>query len=159
VPANYLVGLKTVVLANQAAVTRDERRRKVWSRNRKVRLAGTRGAYSYATNSSPATIWLYVDNICRSEPAWWRKIPVLRYMVPSDVLYHEIGHHIQATHRPVHDEREDVADDWRRKLWANFLRKRYWYLFPLLYMCGCLLYPVLRSWRRPAKRGAHTDHQ
>src|SRR5580765_8671393 len=43
VPAKYLVGLKTIVLANQSALTRDQRRQKIWSRNRKVRLKEARG--------------------------------------------------------------------------------------------------------------------
>jgi hypothetical protein len=36
----------------------------------------------------------------------------------SDVLYHEIGHHIHAEHKPVHEEKENVADDWSHKLWG-----------------------------------------
>ncbi len=59
--------------------------------------------------------------------------PLLRYMVPSDTLYHEIGHHIHTVHKPIHEEREDVAVEWSRKLWSHFLRKRYWYLMPILY--------------------------
>jgi hypothetical protein len=118
VPQRYLIGLKTVVLTNRAGLTTRQRKRKVWGRNRKIRLADTRGFYSHAPGSSEATICLYVDNICRTEPSWWRKAPLLRYMVPSDVLYHEIGHHIHAVHEPVHEQVEDVANDWRSKLWG-----------------------------------------
>src|SRR6266852_945495 len=67
VPPKYLVGLKTIVLANQSALTRNQRRQKIWSRNRKIRLAEARGSYYRATESSPATVWLYVDNILLSE--------------------------------------------------------------------------------------------
>jgi hypothetical protein len=133
VPPKYLVGLKTIILTNSSALSRDQRRQKTWSRNRKVRLSECRGSYSRATKSSPATVWLYVDNIVRDLPGWMTRPPLLRYMVPSDVLYHEIGHHIHTVHKPIHEEREDVAVEWSRKLWSHFLRKRYWYLMPVLY--------------------------
>ena len=133
VPPKYLAGLKTIILTNSSALSRDQRRQKTWSRNRKVRLSECRGSYSRATKSSPATVWLYVDNLVRDLPGWMTRPPLLRYMVPSDVLYHEIGHHIHTVHKPIHEEREDVAVEWSRKLWGHFLRKRYWYLMPVLY--------------------------
>jgi hypothetical protein len=133
VPPKYLVGLKTIILTNSSALSRDQRRQKTWSRNRKVRLSECRGSYSRATKSSPATVWLYVDNMVRGWPGWMTRPPLLRYMVPSDTLYHEIGHHIHTVHKPIHEEREDVAVEWSRKLWSHFLRKRYWYLMPILY--------------------------
>ena len=144
VPPKYLVGLETIVLTNREGLTRDQRRQKVWSRNRKIRLADALGSYSAASKSSQATVWLYVDNICAAESSWWRKVPLLRYMRPSDVLYHEIGHHIHKAHRPEYTEREDVAEDWGRKLWGRFLRKHYWYLFPVLYVLARLLSPLVK---------------
>jgi len=133
VPAKYLVGLKTIVLANQSALTRNQRRQKIWSRSRKVRLAEARGSYYRATKSSSATVWLYVDNILRSEESWLRRIPVLRYHALATVLYHEIGHHIHAVHKPVFEGKENVAEDWSKKLFGRFCRLRYWYLRPFVY--------------------------
>jgi hypothetical protein len=133
VPPKYLVGLKTIVLANQSALTRDQRRQKTWSRNRKVRLAEALGSYHRAWKSSPATIWLYVDNILKSEPPKLRRLPFLRYYTLGGVLYHEIGHHIHAVHKPVHEGKENVAEDWSRTLLGQFYRRRYWYLPTLLY--------------------------
>ena len=144
VPPQYLVGLKTIVLVNRVGLTRDQRKRKVWSRNRKVQLTDAFGSYYAASKSSQAAVWLYVDNICDAESPWWRKVPILRYMRPSDVLYHEIGHHISKVHRPEHSERENVAEDWSRKLWARFVRKHYWYLFPVLYVLARLLSPLVK---------------
>jgi hypothetical protein len=144
VPAKYLVGLKTIVLINRAGLTSNQRKRKVWSRNRKIRLAEALGAYSKATKSSEATVWLYVDNICEMESSWWRKVPFLRYMITSDALYHEIGHHIHTVHKPIYDEREDVAEDWGRKLWGHFVRKRYWYLFPMLNVFARAVSPPIK---------------
>lgn len=138
VPPKYFVGLRTIVLANQSALTRDQRRQKIWSRNRKVRLAEARGCYYRATGSSPATVWLYVDNILRSEPPWFRRTPILRYEALGTVLYHEIGHHIHAVHVRVYEGKEDVAEDWSGKLFGRFLRLRYWYLRPVFYLLWLL---------------------
>jgi hypothetical protein len=150
VPDEYLLGLRTIILTNRTALSKDQRRRKVWSHNRKILLADARGAYEYRSNSSPPTIWLYVDNICRTEPSWWRRVPLLRYMIPSDVLYHEIGHHIHATRNPVFEEPEAVAGDWTRKLWGRFLRRHYWYLFPIIWLFTRLASPVAKQakWNR-----------
>ena len=65
-------------------------------------------------------------------------------MPAGEALYHEIGHHIHAAHRPVYKGKEDVAEYWRRKLWVRFVRRRYWYLFPVLYVAGKLLGIVKR---------------
>lgn len=152
VPAKYLVGLETIVLTNREGLTRDQRRQKVWSRNRKIRLADALGSYSAASKSSQASVWLYVDNICSAESSWWRKFPILRYLRPSEVLYHEIGHHIHKFHRPEHTEREDVAEDWSRKLRGRFIRKHYWYLFPVLYAFARLLSPLVKLAKRNKAR-------
>jgi hypothetical protein len=150
VPAKYFVGLRSIVLTNQSALTRDQRRQKVWSRNRKIRLADARGCYYGATKSSPATVWLYVDNILRSEPPRFRRMPILRYDALGTVLYHEIGHHIHAVHQPVYEGKENVAEDWSKKLFVRFLKLRYWYLRPVLFPVWLLkrLVSYGRRWSR-----------
>jgi hypothetical protein len=130
VPEKYLKGLKTIVLCNRAALTRDQRRQKIRGRGRQYRLAEARGAYYQATRSRPASVWLYVDNILKSSSSWEFRVPLVRYFNFSDVLFHEIGHHIHAVHVPVHDGKENVAEDWSRKLTQQFFRRHYWYLVP-----------------------------
>jgi hypothetical protein len=120
-------------LANRSALTRDQRRQKIWSRNRKIRLAEARGAYYAASRNFPATVWLYVDNILRSEDRRLLRMPILRYSALATVLYHEIGHHIHAVHKPVFEGKEDVAEEWSRRLSGRFYRRRFWYLVPVLY--------------------------
>jgi hypothetical protein len=132
-PPKYLVGLQTILLTNQAALTRRQSRKRMWSRNHQVRAAECRGTYHYATKSSPASVCLYVDNILRSEEPWMRLLPLTRHAALGTVLYHEIGHHIHAVHKPVFEEKESVAEDWSDKLYVQFLRDHYWYLKPLLY--------------------------
>src|SRR5208282_2289273 len=125
-PEKYLAGLKTIILTNQEALSRDQRRQKTWSRNHKIRLADARGWYQRASRSSPANVCLCVDNILTSEEPWMRRVPVFRYEALGTVLYHEIGHHIHAAHKPVFDGKENVAEDWSRKLFGRFLRLHYW---------------------------------
>jgi hypothetical protein len=148
VPPKYLVGLETIVLTNRASLNRDVRKQKVWSRNRKVRLAESLGSYSRSWKSSPAAVWLYVDNIVEAGATWFKWFPVLRYAMPAEVLYHEIGHHIHTVHRPLHEGRENVADDWRRKLWANVCRRHYWYLYPLLYVLARIASLIVKRLKR-----------
>jgi hypothetical protein len=144
VSANYLRGLQAIILANQAALTRNQRRQKIWSRNRKIRLAEARGAYYRATGSSPAIVWLYVDNILKASPPWTLKIPLVRYAEFGEVLYHEIGHHIHAAHEPVHEGKENVAENWSKRLRRQFFRRRYWYLVPFRYPMLLLIKIALR---------------
>jgi hypothetical protein len=132
VPAHYLRGLQTIFLTNQAAKTRKQKQQKVWSRNRKIKLAEARGYYSPAWRASRATITLHIDNILKYTRRGELGIPFLRYYPLASVLYHEIGHHIHAEHIPVYDGKENVAEDWSDKLLQRFYRSHYWYLMPLL---------------------------
>jgi hypothetical protein len=154
VPPNYLVGLKSILLTNQSAMTRDQRRQKVSGRKGKYGLAEARGAYYRATNSSPAYVLLLVDNTLVSWPPWVLRVPYFRYAVLSEVLYHEIGHHIHAVHQPVHEGQENVAEDWQRKLNGIFIRRRYWYLRPILYPARKLARFILNSarWKKLEKK-------
>jgi len=145
VPPKYLVGLKTVLLTNRSALTRDQRRQKVSGRKGKYALAEARGAYYRATKSSPAYVLLLVDNILSAWSSWLLRVPYFRYSVLSETLYHEIGHHIHAVHQPVYDGEENVAEGWQRKLNGIFIRRRYWYLRPILYPAGKLARFVLKS--------------
>jgi hypothetical protein len=134
VPSQYLAGLKTIVLTNQEAMSHDQRRRKLWSRRRKVPMNRVRGRYFQAWKGDPAWIELFVDKIIIDDFAsrMVLRIPLARAVAVGEVLYHEIGHHIHKTQRPEYREREDVADDWGRKMGRTFLRTRYWYLIPLI---------------------------
>jgi hypothetical protein len=135
VPTKYTAGLKTVVLTNQRGLTRDQRRQKIC-------------AYYRATRSRPATVWLYVDNILESQPRWTLQMPILRYLYVAPVLYHEIGHHIHAVHRPVYEGKENVAEEWSTYLCGQFLRKHYWYARPILYV----MWLLIRFMKRVNKR-------
>jgi len=142
VPRENLVGLTTILLTNREALSRDRRRKKTWSRNHKIRVADALGLYCGATTRAGATIHLHVDNILRSYPKsflWFK--PMLNVCF-SDVLYHELGHHVHATRRPEYRGKEDVADTWKRKFNREFISARYWYLFPVAVVAKLIVFVV-----------------
>jgi hypothetical protein len=61
VPPQYVAGLKTIVLTNQQAMSHDQRRRKLWSRRRKVPMTRVRDRYFQAWKGNPAWFELFVD--------------------------------------------------------------------------------------------------
>jgi len=134
VPSKYLRGLSCVVLTNQSALSRRDRKGKVWSRKRKLDRSRVLGLYHGAPRRSDSSAWieLRVDKILEGLKGASRWLRIAREVVFGHVLFHEVGHHIHTTIRPEHIEREDVADTWARKLGANFLRKKYWYAVPVL---------------------------
>jgi len=134
VPGKYLRGLSCVVLTNESALSRHDRKGKVWSRNRKFDKSRIVGRYHGAAKRGSSSPWieLRVDKIIEELGGATRWLPIAREIVFGHVLFHELGHHIHRTIRPEHTEKEDVADDWAKKLSGNFIRKKYWYAMPML---------------------------
>lgn len=135
VPEKYLPGLDCVVLTNESALPSRDRRGKIKSRKRKYDKSRILGRYHPRWGGQPAYIELRVDKIVtylRGMPMW---IPFLRNIGFGLVLFHELGHHIHHTIRPEHTEKEDVADTWAGKLTVNLIRKKYWYLVPVIIPC------------------------
>jgi hypothetical protein len=148
VPAEYLIGLGEIVLTSTECLPRSRRRSVTKSRGRKVRIVTVRGLYHAAWQGKDARIEIFVDNsLDGMSRTWWLKLPLLREIVIADVLFHEIGHHIHATRRPEHREKEDVAEYWKYKLEARFFRKEYWWLVPFV--------TWLRVFRRPVEDAYH----
>ena len=132
VPPKYLVGLSEVVLTNSSGLSRKIRRSVTKSSKRKFKIVECRGLYRQAWQGTPAWIQIFLDNTLKGwEKGWWLKLPLLRDILLSDVLFHEVGHHIHFTARPELREKEDVADSWMRKLRRQYLRRRYDWLISL----------------------------
>jgi predicted Zn-dependent protease with MMP-like domain len=141
VPHEYLKGLQSIVLTNASGLNRTERRKKVKHRGRTRKSMEALGSYRQAWYGQPASIELFVDNIVAQCPRAI-KLPPIRDVFFANTLFHEIGHHIHLTQKKLFRDRECVADDWARRLGEIYLRKRRWYLFPLLKCAG--LYTSLR---------------
>ena len=123
-----------MVLLNAEGLSRKERLGNVRSRKRKLSKSRVLGFYHHTWQGKPPWIEIRVDKTLSGHspraPLW---IPFFREIRLANVLYHELGHHIHEFVRPEYREKEDVADDWRTKLMANFLKKKYWYaVWPLV---------------------------
>lgn len=137
VKLEYLAGLTEVVLTNSGALRRDRRRSVTKWRGRKVRVSQALGLYHPATKNKGAWIEIFVDNTLNSLRmrgfswmAWLRETEL------TDVLFHEVGHHIHFTIRPEFREREDVADVWKVRLRKNYQKQRRTWLAFLFRMLG-----------------------
>jgi len=148
VPLEYLNGLDEIVLTNTDCLSRSRRRSVTKSRKRKVRIATARGLYHAAWQGKAAWVEIFVDNSLSSwNRIWWLRLPVVRDIQLTTVLFHEIGHHIHAT-RPAYREREDVADEWMDKLSGRYFRKQYRWLIPLFYCLRLFRRPIEKAYRQ-----------
>jgi hypothetical protein len=153
VPEKYLRGLRKVLIVESGSLSRRDRFGKTWSRRRKHSKDRILGRYYY--NNGVSWIELRIDRIVASwkgtpRPLLW--IPAIRFLLVGNTFYHELGHHIHRTVRPEFREKEDVADNWGVKLSSNFIRKRYWYLLPVLLPASWLLRNVKPN-RRTYREG------
>jgi hypothetical protein len=134
VPSRFLNSLGQIVLRNAAGLNRQRRRQRTLSRKKRVKLNTALGCYHQERNGIPASIDLFVDKIEEFQSSFPLNISFTRNLATAWTLYHEIGHHIHSTTHREHREREDVADEWGRKLTVYFVRKRYWYAWPLIFL-------------------------
>ncbi len=130
VPDKYLNGLHSVTLTNIDGLNHSRRRQKTLSRKLKVAVRECRGLYHYKWQGKPAHIELFVDQIIHRWPLIVLKVPLFQDLLLADVLYHELGHHIHKTTAPEHREREDVAEDWQKKLGRDYFLQRYKWIKP-----------------------------
>ena len=156
----YLIGLKTIVLTNAKGLSHDRRRAKTWARKRKVSIIESFGLYHEKWQGEPAWIEIFVDNVLQYWPSSLSLTPFFRDFVFADVFFHELGHHIHKTQMPQHKEREDVADKGRSLLMRQYLRRKYWYLMPVLLPLYFVAKPLYRFlMRRKGRSGGSTNAQ
>lgn len=132
VPPQFLAGLHAIVLTNASALSREERNRKTRGRGQSFSLGSALGYYSQAWKGEPARVTILVDNIEKQWGVSWLRIGFIRDLELSEILFHELGHHIHQIHRPEYEGKENVADKWAQKFSRRFIRDRYSYLLPLL---------------------------
>jgi hypothetical protein len=133
VPPKYLWGLHAIVLTNVGSLSRMERDQRTRGRDRRIALGQALGYYTQAWKGEPARITLLLDNLEKQWGRSWLRFGFTRDIILSELLFHELGHHIHQLHIPEYEGPENVAEKWSKKLRWKFLRKRYWYLMPLLY--------------------------
>jgi hypothetical protein len=143
VPPKYLQCLDCIVLTNQSGMPRRDRLGKVTSRRRRVPQSQVLGRYHHARPGKFPWIELYVDKLV-SEVAIYPIVPFGKAACFGFVLFHEIGHHIDKTMRSEFREKEDVADEWGKKLLRNYMVSRYRFPKPVWRIIGWML-KVLRQ--------------
>ncbi len=151
IPDKYLNGLGSVLLSNSEGLDRRRTRQKTLSRKRRVAIKDCRGLYFQKWQGRPARIEVFVDKIIAGWPAVILKIPYGQDVAFGGVIYHELWHHIHKTSSPEYKEREDVAEEWERKLAKLYFPVRYWYLKPLVKMLQPVVWllKLLRKLVRP----------
>ncbi len=133
ISSDYLAGIKTIVLTNFEALNHNRRRQKNKSKGKKVAVKYSRGRYYHKYKGDPAWIELFVEKMLPNDVSKIILcIPFVCDMFVSDVLFHEIGHHIHAIRAPEHKEPEDVAEKWKKKLTKEYFTRKYWYVLPIL---------------------------
>ena len=141
VPPEDLAGLGEILLTNTAALSRERKRRRRSSRSP---ISDVLGRYYQAWKGQPARIEIFVDNILKSWPRYGPRLPFVRKFMFYEVLYHEIGHHVQYVSNSQLIEKEDFAERYKKKLSSRFFRQRYLYCRPLR-LLGKALYWVCKK--------------
>ncbi len=131
VPPHFLHGLNSIVLTNVAALGRQERDKRTRGRGDRTALGEVLGYYTEAWKGEPARITILVDNFEKQSGGSWLRVGFIRDLLFSNLLFHELGHHIHKVHRREYEGRENVADKWSKKLSREFISNRYWYLVPV----------------------------
>jgi hypothetical protein len=148
VPPELLGGLESVVLRDLASLGREERSTRFVSRGgrRKKTLSQAKGLYYSADGARSARIELFLDNILEERPRWFFRIPMIREYLVAGVLFHEVGHHIQAAVKPSREEKEDVAQRWKADLFRRYAAQK-WLVARLLAAAGRWARGIRRWWR------------
>ncbi len=128
VPAEYLHGLKYVVLRNASELSRRDRRRRIPSRGKKYLASRCLGFYCRPHPAAPAHIVIHVDRIIQQAPRLALRVSIYRDSLFAGILYHELGHHIHRVLHPRHLEPEDVANAWAERLRSELFQQKYHFL-------------------------------
>lgn len=64
----------------------------------------------------PPAVFLIVDNIIETRPAWFWRLPLSGDPALGEVLFHEVGHHLNATVGSLAGGEEASAEEWKRPL-------------------------------------------
>ena len=129
VPAGHLSGLTSVVLTNSQALGKGKTKR---VRGRKYPENTCRGFYHHASRESGAWVEIVVDNIADTVPEFFLRWNFLSDLLFSETLFHEVGHHLDATIGSPSRTGEAAAHEWSKRLARRYFRRRYWYLLPFL---------------------------
>ena len=125
VPEEFQAGLVSVVLTNSDSVGKGKTRR---VKGRKYRQRSCGGFYHPRHKGERPWIEVVVDNTLGDTPPLLLRIPLIRELMLAGTLFHELGHHLDATVGAPAPSGEAAAEAWRKRLSRSYFRKHYWYL-------------------------------
>jgi hypothetical protein len=155
VPAAYLSNIQAIVLTDADSQNAGKTQR---MRGRKFDRRASRGFYHPQQTGSAASIHIVVDNVVAAAPVpFLLSFRLFREQLLADVLFHELGHHLDVIVGAFAHGGEAAADDWSRRLNRTYFRRRHWWLRPI----ARVLLPLV-AWeakrRGRARRHSGTGH-
>jgi len=136
-PVEYLSRLDSIVLRNRSELQSKERRTKLQAG---VPVTRATGFYASAKPPGGASITLFVDTIIDRWPNWFARVPVLPYEAVNRVLFHELGHHLQALEARRNQSEQEAVRIGERLHRRSFRKRR-----PLLVPVAWILRLIVRS--------------
>ena len=152
VPKEYLGGLESIVLTNSGSIGKGMTRR---VQGRKYRRQSCAGFYHPRYKGNRPWIEILVDNALGDTPRTLLWIPIIREGMLSGTLFHELGHHLDATVGAPAPTGEAAAEAWNKRLSKIYFQKRYWYILKPLSLLLAPFTPFMRN--RVAR--AKADHE
>ncbi len=117
IPPGHLAGIESVVLTNALTLGAGKTNR---IRGRKQERKACLGFYHPASSDSGPWIELIIDNIVPMPLPRMFRWSFVYDLIFSDTVFHEVGHHLDATIGSPSRTGENAADSW-----ASILRRRY----------------------------------
>ena len=155
VPAAHLSGVQAIVLTDAASMDGGRTQR---VKGRKSDLRACRGFYHPKQTGSAASIHIVVDNVLASWAAPRLLVfNLVRDNLLSEVLFHEIGHHLDVTIGAAAPGGEAAAEDWARRLSRSYFQRRYWWFRPIARVLRPLVAWELSRRRRARSRRGGRD--
>jgi hypothetical protein len=148
VPAAHLSSVQAIVLTDAASVGAGKTRR---IKSRKFDRRACRGFYHPKHPGSAASIHIVVDNVVATSAPFLLAFRPFREQLLADVLFHELGHHLDVTIGAAAPGGEAAAEDWSRRLTGAYFQRRYWWLRPV----AQVLLPLV-AWELSRRRRARS---
>lgn len=131
VPGNFYVGLQEICLTDSSTLSQSKMRSKT---TEQIRIGQVKALYWPASTSAPARIEIFLDKVLNQLPTLLGKMMFFKEIVIAEVLFHELGHHLQSQqkYRTRRNHHETFAEECAVKLLQNLLNKKYKLLKPFV---------------------------
>jgi hypothetical protein len=124
----HVGGLSSIVLTESAQIRKGKTRRVA---GRKYAMKECLGFYRGRWRGEPPAVFLIVDNVIGTRPGWFWRLPLSGDAALGAVLFHEVGHHLNATVGSLAGGEKASAEEWKRRLSRIHVRRKCWYLRPI----------------------------